>query len=165
MNPPRIIYPTDEDYAPICRIDTGSNSFMVYIRPGTDEEIATLTKGDSIKIIRDDVEVIIDETNCYSFGSIDLNNEDDINFIKSFKWCGNRIAGYAIPKNYDFVTNTGDSYKSIADGVFCPATVETFDNIKLFKFAYAKIGKPKNVIIYAINVKSRKRVNYGNEII
>ena len=41
MNPPRITYPTNEEFAAICRVDNtvANNSIMVFIRPATEKEV------------------------------------------------------------------------------------------------------------------------------
>lgn len=161
MSPPRIIYPTDEDYAVVCRVDNIAirDSILVYIRPAIESQLDELAQGLSIKVQHNEGEIFIDESDCYAFGNVDLNNREDIDLINSFKWTTNRYAGFAIPKGYDYETNTGDSYRSLVDNNFKPATIETFDNVKIFKFAYAKIGKPKNVIIYGIKTKLRKQTD------
>lgn len=163
MNPMRITYPTDEEYAVICRVDkmADKESVLVFIRPAKEKELELLSTGKSISVHHDECNFLIDETYCYAFGNVDLNNKEDIDLINSFKWTTNRYAGFAIPKNYDYDTNSGDTYCSVVDNLYKPATVETFDNVKLFKFAYAKIGKPKNVIIYGIKSKLRKQNDYA----
>lgn len=163
FNPPRITYPTDEEYAVICRIDSTAmrNSILVFIRPATEDDITKLTEGKSISVHHDDFDTVIDESDCYTFGSVDLSNKEDVDLINSFKWTSNRYAGFAVPRDYDYETNTGDSFKSRMDNHYYPATIETFDNIKLFKFAYAKIGKPKNVIVYGIRSKLKARTEYA----
>lgn len=163
LNPMRIIYPTDEEYAIVCRVDkiTDKESILVFIRPAKETELDKLSNSESIKIHHDEGDILIDEHDCYAFGNVDLNNREDIDLINSFKWTTNRYAGFAIPRNYDYETNSGDTYRSLVDNLYKPATVETFDNVKLFKFAYAKIGKPKNVIIYGIRSKLRKQTDYA----
>ena len=163
MNPPRITYPTNEEFAAICRVDNtiANNSIMVFIRPATEKEVDELSEGNSIKIHHNDNDIFIDESMCYAFGNVDLNNNEDIDLIKSFKWTTNRYAGFAIPRDYNYDDNTGDSFLCLTDRTYKPATIETFDNIKMFKFAYAKIGKPKNVIIYGIKSKLKAKIEYA----
>lgn len=148
-HPMRVKYPTNEKFAVIGRIDTANakTSTIVFMKPSNPEEIEKLIAGENITVNHDDRDVIIDYGDCYATGEVDIDGED-ADFIRSFNWTSSRFSGNAIPRNYDYETNTGDLYLSLVDNQLKPATIETFDNIKTFKFAHAKIGKPKYVIIY-----------------
>lgn len=145
----RTIYPTDEDYHRICRVvSSGKTCIDVFIRPITEKQAKDISDDKSIIVNHNGYNVELSNNNCYATGKINIDDPEDINIIKSFKWVNSRITGFFIPRNYNYEDNSGDLIIENKNKI--NATVETFDNIKLFKFAYACIGKPEFVAIYGI---------------
>lgn len=146
----RTIYPTDEDCHRICRVSSsGKTCIDVFIRPINEKQAKDISDDKSIIVNHNGQNIELNNANCYATGKIDINDLNDIDIIKSFKWVNSRITGFFIPRNYDYENNSGDLIIGNNNNKV-NATVETFDNIKLFKFAYACIGKPEFVAIYGI---------------
>lgn len=145
----RTSYPTDEDYHHICRVDTAGKSVInVFVRPISERQSVKLDNGESIVVKHNGVNLELKSDYCYATGKIDVEDPDDIAIINSFKWVNSKVRGFFIPRNYDYEHNEGDQIMGVNGPI--NATVETFSNLNLFKFAYACIGKPKYVAIYGI---------------
>lgn len=160
-NSMRIVYPSNEDFHVVCVLDSpGSKSrTAIILRKITEKEAELLLNGEVLSFNHNDKEYVISRDECYAFGEINLRSEEDLNLIRTFKWHNSDATGHAYPSDYDYATHTGDSYirfdKDTQLEIPAVRWGETFDNVKLFKFAHACIGKPKNVVAYGIKFAKR----------
>lgn len=85
--------------------------------------------------------ISIDKRHIVLYGSVDLNNEDDIEQIKQFCY---------IPEDYDAYIHSNFNYTegnfTTIDGIAKSSI--TFDPVLWFKYNYCLIGKPKKILIY-----------------
>lgn len=147
----RVRYPTDEDIVVIGHIDENTRyRIVVYMIPITDAQDSFLREEGSITIKTSIGTFNIEIRDVYLTGMLDLTEDSDVDFLRNPKlqWCNNIHAGSFIPRNYDYETNTGDIIDStVAKHGRC-ATVETFDNIKMFLFGHARLGYPDKVCVF-----------------
>ena len=83
-----------------------------------------------------------------TYGTVNLNSSDDINFINSLTDIVNPEVmggGNWIPSGFDYASAT---ITSDEDGKV--KWYQTWDSLKWFKYNHCLIGKPKRVIIYKI---------------
>lgn len=160
-NSMRIVYPSNEDFHVVCSVDNTNNKSrtLIILRKITEKQSEELSNGEVLLFNHGDKSYEVSKDECYAFGEINLNDEEDLNLINSFKWQNSSVIGHNYPVNYDYKTHTGDSfeaYNKLTQSFVTRARFgETFDNVKLFKFAHACIGKPKNVVAYGIKVARR----------
>ena len=154
-NPMRVRYPTNEEIVTVGQVRDVRYTTVVFMSSLSDEELEKLTIDESIIINREGINHEVKLSNIYLAGSPNLKDKEDIDDIKSIgKWCSNIHSGSFIPRNYDYNTNTGDLVEVACNKKIC-AYVETFDNLKMFKFGYARLGCPKNVVLFKKIVLSR----------
>lgn len=84
---------------------------------------------------------IIDSSKIYTYGEINIDNEEDLIFIENLNLV-NQDKGNKIPSTFDFTSGKATTIEGIVK------EASTWDPIKWFMFAYIIIGKPKRIIIY-----------------
>lgn len=90
---------------------------------------------------------LVNSSNTYLYGEIDLNNKKDIDYLEKFKTA--ILNPYDIGNWYytSFDYETGNITKDKDKNVFLGINfVSGF--LKWFKFKYCILGKPKRIIIY-----------------
>ena len=81
--------------------------------------------------------------NVFAYGTIDLNNDDDIETIYDCK-ITYPDSGIWVYSNYNYKTNTA----KVIDNKLLQYT--SFDNLKIFLQCYGMIGCPKQVLLFKV---------------
>lgn len=77
------------------------------------------------------------------YGSIDFDDENDINIINHFKFLSNLLGvGAPIPEHYDYEKHVAYSPKNYY------LLGETWNPMDLVKFAHGSLNKPEKVVIF-----------------
>lgn len=121
----------------LSRIKVMGNTVYTVMRPITEENEKALDVYEKITI---DDRVIVKD-NIYCYGEININNEEDVNYIKKFNII-NLEDNNSIHSNYDFETGEVTIEGNVAKMYDC------YDVVKWFKYNYLLIGKPERIIIY-----------------
>lgn len=121
----------------LSRIKVMGNTVYTVMRPIIEENEKALDVYEKITI---DDRVIVKD-NIYCYGEININNEEDVNYIKKFNII-NLEDNNSIHSNYDFETGEVAIEGNVAKMHDC------YDVIKWFKYNYLLIGKPERIIIY-----------------
>lgn len=121
----------------LCRTKVGGNSIYTVMRPITKEQEKELD--DNERLIIDNI--TISKDNIYCYGEFDVNNDEDLNYIKKFNII-NLDEENSIHSNLDFETGEVTIEGNLAK-IYC-----CYDPIKWFKYQYLLIGKPNRIIIY-----------------
>lgn len=92
-----------------------------------------------------DNKIIATGKNIYTYGTVNLKNKEDIDFINTLDIVNPDVmnSGNWIPSKFDY--NKG-IIESDEDGIV--RWYQTWNNLKWFMYNYCRIGKPKRVIIY-----------------
>lgn len=121
----------------LCRIKTmGDYSYTIMIGI-TEAQEKELDELNSITIDNK----LISKDNIYCYGEIDINNEQDVQYLKKFNII-NLDAENPIHSNYNY-----EEGNVLIEGRVV-ITRPTWDVIEWFKYNYMLIGKPKRVLIY-----------------
>lgn len=104
--------------------------------PLTKEQYVNLDKEEIIEINNKS----IDKKNIYAYGEININLEEDVNYIKKFRLIDSDNGGN--------MYSTFDYTKGEATFEEIVKTKNTFDSIEWFKYNYCLIGKPDYILIY-----------------
>lgn len=104
--------------------------------PLTKEQYTNLDKEETIEIDNKS----IDKKDIYAYGEININLEEDVNYIKKFKLIDSDNGGN--------IYSTFDYTKGEATFEEIVKTKNTFDSIEWFKYNYCLIGKPYYILIY-----------------
>lgn len=126
--------------ATLCRIKQMGNLVYTVLRPITKEQEEEIDEKEEINFDG----TIINKDNIYCYGQFDINNKEDINYIKKFNII-NLDDNNPIYTNYDF--NKG--IVSVEGNVI--KTSECYNPIEWFKYKYLLIGKPERIIVYKCN--------------
>ena len=121
----------------LCRIKTLGNFIYTVMRPITEEQEKELDDMEKITIDG----ITIDKDNIYCYGQFDINNEEDLNYIKKFNII-NLEADNAVHSNINYEYGTVAIEGNIAKTYSC------YDVVKWFKYQYLLIGKPNRIIVY-----------------
>ena len=121
----------------LCRIKTLGNFIYTVMRPITEEQEKELDDMEKITIDG----ITIDKDNIYCYGQFDINNEEDLNYIKKFNII-NLEADNAVHSNINYEDGTVAIEGNIAKTYSC------YDVVKWFKYQYLLIGKPNRIIVY-----------------
>ena len=121
----------------LCRIKTLGNFIYTVMRPITEEQEKELDDMEKITIDG----ITIDKDNIYCYGQFDVNNEEDLNYIKKFNII-NLEADNAVHSNINYEDGTVAIEGNIAKTYSC------YDVVKWFKYQYLLIGKPNRIIVY-----------------
>ena len=121
----------------LCRIKTLGNFIYTVMRPITEEQEKELDDMEKITIDG----ITIDKDNIYCYGQFDINNEEDLNYIKKFNII-NLEADNAVHSNINYEDGTVTIEGNIAKTYSC------YDVVKWFKYQYLLIGKPNRIIVY-----------------
>ena len=121
----------------LCRIKVMGNDVYTVMRPITEEDEKALDTYEKIKL---DDKVIVKD-NIYCYGEIDVNNPEDVEYIKKFNII-NLDANNSVHSDYDYEKGEVIIEGNIAKVYDC------YDALKWFKYNYLLIGKPKRIIIY-----------------
>ena len=121
----------------LCRIKYLGDYVYTVMREITDKQEQELDDLESINI---DNKVVTKE-DIYCYGQIDVNNEEDINYIKKFNII-NLDSENSIHSGYDYEKGEVVIENNIAK------KHSTWNPIEWFKYNYLLIGKPKRIIIY-----------------
>jgi hypothetical protein len=114
----------------------GSNVFTVML-PLTEEQEKILDRDERIEIDNK----TITKDNIYCYGEIDVDNPEDISYIRKFNII-NLDASNSIYSNYDY-----DTGEVILEGNVAKVH-DCYDVVKWFKYNYLLIGKPSRILIY-----------------
>lgn len=90
----------------------------------------------------------------YLYGELDLNNEEDINLIKSKDLLSDDVWSNSIL--FSDMTDDG-VVTSNEEGIF--KKYPTWDRLKWFMYNYILIGKPKRIIIFKVTKSQINRIN------
>lgn len=159
MNSMRVKYPTDNSIVSIGAVREGRYTNVIFMAKITDEQLDALSCEQNIIVGEQNAMHEINLSNIYLAGPVDLNDEESVDEIRNVRnrWCSDSHGGSFIPRNYDYKTNTGDLItvtEDLKQHNIC-ATVETFDNLKMFMFGHAKLGYPKNIVVFKKVILSR----------
>lgn len=153
-NPTRILYPSNEDVVLLGKITENTKySTGVLMTKFTEGHREQLEKTGYLLLKFPHATYSIDAKDIYLYGSISTKEDYDELLASNFKWW-NDTRGSFVPGNYDYDSNTGDSYLNMKNEKK-PKLVETFDNETIYKFGHARLGKPKEVIIFKQLYKNR----------
>lgn len=121
----------------LCRIKTIGDFVYIVMKEITDEQEKQLDELEAITINNK----IIGKDEIYCYGEIDVNNEEDLKYIKKFNII-NLDAENSIHSGYNY-----EKGNVIIEGNI-PKMYSTWNPIEWFKYNYLLIGKPKRIIIY-----------------
>lgn len=93
-------------------------------------------------------DIVIDNNFIYMYGTIDFNNEEDINIIKRYNFIDDN-GGY-IPKGFNF----NDGTVTVINNNKIDAI--TFNPVEWFKYHYCLLGKPERIIVYKLLSKVKR---------
>lgn len=136
----KISLPSDRPYSVVYNTLEYGRKMSIVIAPITKEQEDCLDTGKGTYIGN----LPVSNKLTYGFGEINFEDKNDLEFIQEFDWI-NDVKGAIIPANYDYETHTCETM-SLGIG-----HEETHDNIKLIKYHYARINKPKRCIIFKVN--------------
>lgn len=123
----------------LCRIKE-SKDIVAIMQPITEEQENELDKYHQININGN----VIKQDNIYVYGQLNLDCEDDINYIKKFNLLNTNDEGNIIYSNIDW-ENASVEFETT------PKQYATWDCLLWFEYNYILIGRPERVIIYKIN--------------
>lgn len=130
----------------LCHFDIGVQRTVVIMEPITEKQEERIDKSKlyygSIRFEKNK-EIIIPAKDIYLYGDVDLNSEEDINYIKKFNLISDN--GDWMYSNFDYDRGNFKTIERIHKGY------TNFDPIKNFKLAHCIIGKPKKVIVYKMD--------------
>lgn len=121
----------------LSRIKVMGNNVFTVMLPLTEEQEKVLDRDERIEIDNK----IITKDNIYCYGEIDVNNPEDIAYIKKFNII-NLDSSNSVYSNYDY-----DTGEVIVEGNVAK-THDCYDVVKWFKYNYLLIGKPNRILIY-----------------
>lgn len=121
----------------LCRTKAMGDIVYTVMKEITEEQEKKL---DDVEAVNIDNKVI-GKHDIYCYGQIDINNEEDLNYLKKFNII-NLDAENPIHSGYDFDKGTAVVEGDIAKTHPC------WNAIEWFKYNYLLIGKPKRIIIY-----------------
>ena len=121
----------------LCRIKIMGSFIYTIMRPITQEQEKILDRDEQIEIDGN----VISKDKIYCYGEFDVNNPEDINYIKKFNII-NLDEENPIHSNYDFDEGNVTIEGNMAKMYSC------YDVVKWFKYNYVLIGKPKRILIY-----------------
>ena len=121
----------------LCRTKVGGNPIYTVMRPITEQQKKELD--DNERLVIDNI--TISKDNIYCYGEFNVNNDEDLNYIKKFNII-NLDEENSVHSNLDFETGEVTLEGNIAK-VYC-----CYDAIKWFKYQYLLIGKPNRIIVY-----------------
>lgn len=136
----------------LCLTESIKNKKIVIMEAITEEEEQRIDKSKdyygSIRYNKNNL--VIDSKDIYLYGEVNLNDENDINFIKRF---------YLINPETSFIYSNFDYDRGVYTTVnLKPRWCTTFDAIKWFKYNHCLIGKPNRIIIYRIDKNKLKDI-------
>lgn len=121
----------------LCRTKIMGNFIYTVIRPITKEDEKILDKDEKIVIDGN----VVTKDNIYCYGEFNINNPEDINYIKKFNII-NFDEINSVHSNYNFEEGTVTIEGNVAKVYSC------YDVVKWFKYNYLLIGKPNRILIY-----------------
>ena len=121
----------------LCRIKALGNFNYTVMRSITEAQEKELDDTEQLTIDGN----IITKDNIYCYGQFDINNDEDINYVKKFNII-NFDESNPVYSGYNFVDGSVTIEGNIAKTYSCYNTVEWF------KYNYLLIGKPNRIIIY-----------------
>lgn len=147
----RMKFPISEEPIRMGRVSNGGfydNIFMAKLDSKNEE---LLNKNGFVRYW----DKIIEQKDHIITGDLDFNNPAEIEAFKSynFAWC-DITPGSFIPYNFDYNTLEADAI-SIGCNRWMVHTVETFDPLLMFKVAYARLGKPKKIIVFKVQTRKK----------
>ena len=86
--------------------------------------------------------IVINAKDIILYGTIDLDNEEDINYIERFNLMHEDASKNWIYTNLDFDTGELETINGKLVGI------STYDPIEWFEYNYLLLGKPERIIIY-----------------
>jgi hypothetical protein len=136
----------------ISRVRKDNAGYTVLMSSITDEDEEKLDQGKFVTVKYDYEyegkklcrKMVISNKDAYCYGSIDFDNQEDIDVINKYDWLGDSYNGAFIPRRFNYRDNSTELVNNKL------ATVETFSNILLTKVAHAAIGKPNKLVIFKI---------------
>lgn len=123
--------------AVLCHFDGPRGGHCAVMESITDEEENYIDRRKCHKLFINDV---VDESNIYFYGDINLDNEDDINLIMKKSLINENVL---IRSNFNYDRGEHD----VTDQVRCSVINSP---IEWFKYNHCLIGKPAKVIVYKI---------------
>ena len=121
----------------LCRTKVLGNYNYTVMRPITESQEKELDENEQITIDNN----IITKDNIYCYGQFDINNDEDIKYVKKFNIINLEEAN-PIYSGYNFSDGTVVIEGNIAKTYSC------YNPIEWFKYNYLLIGKPERIIIY-----------------
>lgn len=131
----------------ITKLITFGKEIAIVMMPISEKQENALDNGSEIKL--GSRWIAAEQIFCY--GEMNFDNEDDIQLINNFEWIIEK-KGLVIPANYDYDKHTCEAY-DLKIGHH-----ETFDNIKVVKYAHGCLNKPQRSIIFKIKVDELERL-------
>lgn len=131
----------------LCHIN-GVPKKVVFMMAITDEQEKILDETEQLTLEEDDITIHRDDVYCY--GDIDINNQEDINYITKFNLIDNYESSNMIHSNFNYDKDYVEFDK-------VPKMYGTSDIVKWFKYNHLLLGRPTKIIIYKTNIYN----NYG----
>lgn len=153
-NSKRVQFPTSEELVMLGRESNERKYCCIMMMALTAKNKASLDKnGFIVNPLNNE---IIPQDNIILYGDVDFKTEKDVDDWNScgFNWCDD-IHGSFVPLDFDYETNTG---LGIEVNYFTvrPALRETYDTKLMYLYGHARLGKPKEVVIFKKMINKRK---------
>lgn len=147
----RVKFPISEEPIRMGRVSNGAfydNIFMAKLDSKNEE---LLNKNGFIRYL----DKIIEQKDLIVTGDLDFNNPAEIEAFRNcnFAWC-DIMPGSFIPFNFNYDTLEADAI-SIGCNHWIIRTIETFDPLLMFKVAYARLGKPKKIVVFKLQTHKK----------
>lgn len=117
----------------------------IRMQPLTEEEeneIDNSVKYHGENIFKHESGKMVKARDIYLYGTVDFNNEEDIDNIERFNLIGDKSTDNIMYTNFDY--NKGCFTTVDGKAKYC----KTFNALTWFKYCYCLIGKPKRIIVY-----------------
>lgn len=141
----RIQYPTDEVIALLGKTVLGhyaTKYFMIGLNKENENNIDS--KG---FFVLPNGEIIHREQGVFC-GSVDIEDSKDAQEFRNLNFIFSDLCpGSFVPADFNYKDCTGEA-TDIGNGKYVPRLIETFDPVNMYRFAHAKLGKPKKVVIF-----------------
>lgn len=122
----------------LCRINSLKGHFKVMMKPITEKEENNIDLYEVYNVDGDK----INKTEIICYGALNLDIQEDYDFIENLHLIGDGEVDNQIPSNIDWVK--GEAY---TDGNVL-RYASTWDVMKWFEYCYMLIGRPERLIIY-----------------
>lgn len=140
----RIQFPTDEELVMLGRVASGKIATNFMMARITDDDMQNIEERGYFRLKKE----IIDNKDFIFYGRVNVENPNDVEEFKTYNFIWSDITpGSFIPHDFDYNTCTGSAIW-VGSNKYLPRFVETFDPVKMYAYGFARLGKPKNVLVF-----------------